>query len=282
MSRGIEALVLAVAMTGAVAVGGPAAAQGFDMARRDDVPIEVYADEGIEWSQDGRSITARGNAKAIRGPLTVTADTLTAFYRDREGETEIHRLEAAGAVTIASPRETATGSRAHYDLDQAVVVLSGDPARLVTPTDTVSANDRLEYWERDRTAVAVGDVVAVRGDRRLRAQTLRARFEPGPDGELVLARADAEGGVSLSTAREVVTGEKGAYDAKTGIVTITGSVKITRDDNQLNGGYALVNLNSGISTLYAAPPGAKGEGRVQGLLVPERKDGGGTPPAPPR
>lgn len=275
-------ILLLLAVVAAVAAARPAAAQGFDLARRSDVPIEVYADQGIEWSQDGKSITARGNAKAIRGPLTVTADTLTAFYRDRGDDTEIHRLEAAGNVTIASPKETATGSRAYYDLDKAVVVLAGSPARLTTATDSVTATERLEYWEQERLAVAVGDAVASRGDRRIRAQTLRARFVQGAEGELVLGRAEAEGGVTLTTAREVVTGEKGIYDAESGIVTVTGSVKITRDDNQLNGGYALVNLNSGVSTLYASAPGTRSERRVHGLFVPERKDEGGKKPAPSR
>lgn len=275
------ALLLAAVV---VTAGRPAAAQGFDLARRADVPIEVYADDGIEWSQDGKSITARGNAKAVRGTMTVTADTLTAFYRERNGDSEIHRLEAAGKVTIASPKEKATGAHAAYDLDKAVVVLTGAPARLVTPTDTVTAQQRIEYWEKDRKAVAFGDAVAVRGDRRIRADRLTAYFVEGRGGELALHRADAAGDVSLRTAREVVTGEKGDYDAESGIVTLTGSVKITRDDNQLNGGYALVNLNTGISSLMAAPPGAKsgGQQRVQGLFVPEKKTQAAPSPGPAR
>ena len=268
------ALLLALAAW--AAAGRPAAAQGFDLARRADMPIEVYADDGIEWSQDGKSITARGNAKAVRGAVTVTADSLTAFYRDGGGNSEIFRLEAAGQVTIASPKETATGAHATYDLDKAMVVLTGAPARLVTPTDTVTARDRIEYWEKDRKAVAVGDAVASRAERRIRADRLTAHFVEGRAGDLALSRADAVGDVTLRTAREVVTGEKGDYDAESGIVTLTGSVKITRDDNQLNGGYALVNLNTGLSSLFADPPGVKGGGgrRVKGLFVPEKKDQG--------
>ncbi len=53
-----------------------------------------------------------------------------------------------------------------------------------------------------------------------------------------------------------------------------GAVKITRGQNQLNGGYAEVNLATGVSRLLAAPPGGVAEGRVRGLLVPGEE----TPP----
>jgi lipopolysaccharide export system protein LptA len=155
-------------------------------------------------------------------------------------------------------------------MDTAKMVLNGSPARLVTPTDTVTASQSIEYDERAQQAVARGDAVASRADRRIRADVLTARFKEDARGRLVLKRADAVGGVLLTTARDVVTGDKGDYDAESGIATLTGSVKITRDKNQLNGGYAQVNLNTGISKLFAAAPGSAGGGqRVQGLFVPE-------------
>ena len=58
-----------------------------------------------------------------------------------------------------------------------------------------------------------------------------------------------------TTPTDVVTGDRADYVVETGIVTVTGSVKMTRENNQLNGGYAVVNLNTGISRMYPAPPG---------------------------
>lgn len=262
--------VLAAAL--ALLAAAPAAAQGFDMASRSAAgPIEVFADQGIEWSQDRQQFIARGNAKATRGTVSVTADTLTAHYRNSPGgDTEIFRLDAVGNVVIATPTETATGAFATYDMDSAKMLLKGAPARLVTPTDTVTATESIEYHERTQQAVARGEAVASRADRRIRADVLTARFKEDARGQLVLARADAVGGVVLTTARDVVTGDRGDYNAESGIATLTGSVKITRDKNQLNGGYAQVNLKTGISKLFAAAPGTAGAGqRVQGLFVPE-------------
>jgi lipopolysaccharide export system protein LptA len=56
------------------------------------------------------------------------------------------------------------------------------------------------------------------------------------------------------------------------VATLVGDVKISRGENQLNGGYAEVNLNTGVSRLLGAPPDSDAKARVRGLLRP-RKDG---------
>lgn len=267
MIRVAVALALALFSTGA-------AAQGFNLSKANDAQIQVYADEGIEWLSEASRVIARGNAKAIRGNLTVTADQLTAYYRNGPNGDEIWRLDADGNVTIRSPNETATGTKATYDLDKAIFVLRGQPARLVTPTETVQASETLEYWERDNKAVARGDAVATQKDRRIKADVLSALFKENAKKNLELSRADGFGHVVLTTPKEEVTGDRGDYNAETGIATVAGSVKITREGNELNGGYAHVNLNTGISKLFGSAPGAKdGDGRVRGTFTPEKKDG---------
>ena len=68
-----------------------------------DTPVEVFADNGIEWQQDRLVFVARGNARAVRGPVTVFADELRAYYRKRhDGRTDIWRLDALGKVRIKS------------------------------------------------------------------------------------------------------------------------------------------------------------------------------------
>lgn len=267
-----------------------ALAQGFNLASDSGSEIQVYADDGIEWVSDANRVIARRNAKATRGNVTLVADTLTAYYRQGANGNEIWRIDADGAVTISTPTETATGTKATYDLDKAVFVLRGQPAKLVTATDTVTAKDTLEYWEGQDMAVARGDAFASSGDRNIRADVLSAHFrdkDAAPSGarrttkvksgsgnsSLELQRADAYGHVVLTTAKEKVTGDRGDYNLETGIATVTGSVKLTRDGNELNGGYAHVNLNTGISKLFGAAPGGKdGESRAYGTFTPEKKD----------
>ncbi|WP_073955141.1 LptA/OstA family protein [Thalassospira sp. TSL5-1] len=232
--------------------------------------LDVESDNGIEWRRNDNVLIARGNAFARRGQSEIHADELRAFYRETNGQTEIYRIEAHGHVKLSTNTDTATGDLAIYDIDQAVVVLTGKNLKYSTPTETLTAKDSLEYWEAKRMAVARGDAVAISQGRKLKADVLTARFISSPKGENQLERIDGYGHVTIETPTDYVVGNQGVYDAKTGIATLTGSVKITRGKNQLNGDRAVVDLKTGISRLMADNKG-DGKSRVRGLLVPENQ-----------
>ncbi|MSO71901.1 MAG: hypothetical protein EXQ88_07840 [Alphaproteobacteria bacterium] len=282
-----SAVVLALAMC----LAGPVLSQGLGFGGGSgNEPIAVEADQGIEWLRDAQKYTARGNAVATRGQVSVRADTLTAHYRAKAGGgTEVWRMEAEGGVRIFSETEEATGERAVYDLDQGVMVLVGKGLRFKTQQDTITARDSLEYWEKRQLAVARGGAVAVRDERRVRGDVLTAHLEEQKGGNLKIRRVDAFGNVDVATDKEVARGAQGVYDVDRGIATLSGGVKITRGQNQLNGEYGEVNFNTGVSRLLAAPQGrtpvagqtrAQGE-RVRGLLMPEADVRPGATPARP-
>jgi lipopolysaccharide export system protein LptA len=201
---------------------------------------------------------------------------------------EIWRIEAEGRVRITSQTERATGERAVYDMDQAVMVLSGQGLALETPDQRITARESLEYWPQRRMAVARGGAVVTTTDnRRIAADTLVAYFTDAPQTEGQQAqptqtarpgglptgegsrieRVEAFGSVEIRTPEEVVRGERGAYAPPTGLARLSGGVRITRGDNQLNGQEAIVDLRSGISRLVSAP----GQ-RVQGLIVQQQAE----------
>ncbi len=232
----------------------------------DNVPVTVEADNGIEWIRDSKTYVARGNAKAVRGDTTVTADVLRARYREKpDGTSEIFRLVAEGNVVIATPRERATGDKAVYDLDRANVVLTGQNLQFRNGQDLITARDSLEYWQQRQVAVARGDATATRERQKIRADALTAFFVESKKGGTALNRVDAEGNVVITTPEEVARGREGVYNADKGTATLTGDVRITRGKNQLNGERAIVNLNTGISRLL---PAGKDGGRVKGLFTP--------------
>ncbi|WP_404423418.1 LptA/OstA family protein [Thalassospira australica] len=249
----------------------PVHADPLGLAQSGGGGLEVESDNGIEWRRNEQVLIARGNAVAKRGNSRVDADELRALYRDRDGQSEIYRIIATGNVKLSSETDVATGDQAVYDIDDAVVVLTGDNLQYKTPTETLTAEESLEYWETERMAVARGDAVAVAEDRTLRADILTARFEAGDNGENELSRIDGDGNVTIRTPTDFVVGNQGVYDAKTGIATLVGSVKITRGENQLNGDRAVVDLNTGVSRLTANENG-DGKSRVRGLLVPEKDE----------
>lgn len=249
----------------------PAAhAQSLGFSRGGDGPIQIEADDGIEWQRANQLYVARGNARAQQGTVTVEADELIAFYRpNAAGENEIFRIDANGNVRILSDDEVARSDKAVYDIDNGVLVMTGDQIQLDTAQDTIFARDSMEYYETRQLAVARGDALAIRGDRRVRADVLTAHFgEGGQQAEM--ERIEALGNVLVSTPTDIVRAEKGEYDPARGIATVTGNVKITRGDTQLNGERAEVNLETGESRLLSSPSGE----RVRGLFLPRAKTGG--------
>ena len=143
-------------------------------------------------------------------------------------------------------------------------MLTGHDLRLITKTDRITARDSIEYWEKRNLAVARGDAIVARGDKRLRADTLTAYFQKNREGQSEMRRIDALNNVVISTPTEIVRAAEGVYDVPSGIAYLNGSVKITRGQNQLNGENAEVNLNTGVSRLYGS-----GQQNVKGYLVPD-------------
>lgn len=260
------------------------AAQGFGLdPRNSSQPIEIYANNGIEWDRSQMRSTARGDARAIQGDVTVRADTLILHYRAAaQGGQEIWRLEADGNVNVTAPDRTATGAYGVYDLDRDVMILTGAP-KLVTKTDEVTAKEQIEYWTMLNSAVARGDARIVSGERRLSADVMTAFFGDEPKAKNTakkgqetnnlnqLRRAEGSGNVHVSTPNEIARAAQGVYDAKTSIVTLTGSVRITRGTDQLNGEYGEMNLDTGISRLFGAPPNTDKPAQVRGILTPKKE-----------
>jgi len=291
--------------------GGTAAAQQIDLSKGG--PIEVTARGGFEWRENQQLVIATDEARAQQGDTVVTADKLTAYYRKKAdtgatpaaahpastattpaadatdtGGNEVYRLEAEGHVLISTPTDQAQGDHAVYDIDQAVLVLTGHDLKLTTPQDVVTARDVMEYWSQKHMAVARGNAVVVTTDgRRVAGDVLVAYTRdnappagPAPAPAIVTAtpaaapsdslassgkleRVEAFGNVEVRTATDVARGDRGVYVTDTGMARIVGHVRITHGENQSNGPAADVNMKTGIAHLVATP-----SERVNGLIMP--------------
>ncbi len=276
-------IVAAVAGHGAAETTPEPATGGADAvtpAARDPVattaalPIEIEAEQGIEWFRDQQIVYARGNARAVRGDLIVTADVLGARYRDRpDGGQEVWQLDALGNVTIASRGQTAVGDSGVFDLDTGVLLLHGSPTRMVSDGEMISANREIEYATKAQVIVARGDAAARQGERIIRADEITAHLERKTDGGTRVHRIEASRDVSVVTAKEVIRGNRGDYDVTAGSAIVTGDVKITRGANQLSGCRGEIDFKAGVSRLLSCGsedqpvrglimPGASGDGRV--------------------
>jgi lipopolysaccharide export system protein LptA len=235
-------------------------------------PLEISATNGVEWQQEKKVFVARGNAKAVRGTLTLSARELAALYREQQGGgTEVYLLQASGDVRVTSPGQTVTGQKGVYDVDNAILTISGGKqVKFKTETDEITATQQLEYWEKRQLAVARGNAVATREGRRLRADTLAAYFRKDKQGKSSVYRIEAFDNVHIRTALNTISADRGVYNMVSGIATLTGTVQIIQGLNRLKGCRAEVNLNTGISQLFSCPQ-TSGAKRARGVLKSIKK-----------
>ena len=313
-----------LALAGCLLPGAPRA-QPIDLSSGG--PVEVTARGQFEWRQDDQEVIATVDCRAVRGTVTVLADRMIAHYRKKgtgphaatggaapgqstgdavsdaeNGGNEVYRLDAEGHVRILTPTDEAVGDKAVYDIDQAVLVMTGHALKLTTPQDVLTARDSLEYWSQLHMAVGRGNAVVVTSDGRrlsgdvLVAYTTPPEEQPKPGGATPVAaqpapapgkppadpllaasgklrKVEAYGNVEVRTQVDTVRGDRGVYVPETGIARIFGHVRITHDENQINGPAADVNMKTGIAHMISAPGR-----RVEGLIMPNSAQSA-TPPA---
>ncbi|WP_372002541.1 LptA/OstA family protein [Tistrella mobilis] len=134
----------------------PAAAQSAIRTSSIDTsqPIEITAQDSLEWADVERVATFRGEVKAVQGTMTLYADTLKVHVAQpgakgakqappqagqsegQEGEGqqgggladaagEISKIEADGHVQIITPNESARGDVGVYDVNKGMITLTG-------------------------------------------------------------------------------------------------------------------------------------------------------------
>lgn len=108
-------------------------------------PIEITADS-MEWLNEKKIAIARGNADAVQGRYTLSAQVLTAHItndpeNEQESNSQISLIEAEGNVVLITPSEEARGHTGEYDV-------------------------------RNKTATLIGSVVLTQGDNVLHGEKL--------------------------------------------------------------------------------------------------------------
>lgn len=225
-------------------------------------------------------------APATKG--TATKDTAKTGDEQDSGTNEIYRLEAIGHVHIFTDTDQAWGDKAVYDMDKAVLVMTGNDLRLTTPQDLLTARDSMEYYSQQHISIGRGNATITTNDhRQIRADVLVGYSTPDAPAKTAttpqnntdstntplasntnkLEKVNAFGHVWVRTQTEIITGERGVYVPDTGIARIVGNVHITRGPNQIQGAAAIINMHTGIATMTEHPGN-----RVSGLVVPNNGD----------
>lgn len=283
-----------------------ATAQQLDLMRGG--PIDITASDGLEWRRAEQEFIARGNTKATRGDVTVTADRMVAWYRSKKpgngapaqatppaataglpGDTstdnsEIYRMEADGNVHIFTQTDRAQADKAVFDMDQSVMVMTGHDLKLTTPNDTLTARDDVEYWPQKHMMVARGDaVVATNDGKRIAADTLVAYTTDNSSTDTARSKPAApppQGADALASSGKVQRVEAfGHVTIRTPTDTVTGDRGIYLPETGMARLVGNVQITRGQNQLSGAEADvdmktgvatlvATPSGRAHGLIVP--------------
>ena len=81
------------------------AAQQVITSSKENEPIEINADSGIEWHKNEKKYVAIGNARAVSGGLSLESDKIEAFYDESDDSSmDIKKVIAKKNVIISDKK----------------------------------------------------------------------------------------------------------------------------------------------------------------------------------
>ena len=154
--------LLFLALAAALALTGPAGAQGTDvrfggLKADTTLPVELKADSLTVDQASGQAVFA-GNVVVSQGEMKLSADKVVVQYV--QGSTQkIDSLDATGNVTLVSGPDAAEAKQAIYDVASGNVTLIGDV--LLPQGQNVMSGEHMVVNLADGTAQMQGRIRSV-------------------------------------------------------------------------------------------------------------------------
>ena len=125
--------------------------------------------------------------------------------------------------------------------------------------------DRMEILDAEKRAIFTGKVDAKRADVRLTSDKLVAIYievkQTDGSSKNEVTRLEAEGNVTIVTAKQTITGQWAKMDVKADKLEVGGKVKVVQGQTILQGELLNVDLTADKSEMTG--------GRVKGSFVPQ-------------
>ena len=238
-------------------------------------PIEIFADDGIEWHKNKSKYVALGNAKALSGNLSVESDKIEAFYKENDSSNmNITEVRAKKNVVVQDEKMKITGGEyAEYKILKDYFIINGNNITLTSEKNILKSNKKLEYWRSKNIAIATGKAEAKKDNEFVVLADKLVWYLQERNQKTTVKKLLGFNNVSIKTNNEVAFSDKAIYNNDTEICKLFGNVKLQRGESFLIGEYAEVDLRSGISKLLPAPGTKLNENKVRALI-----DKGGVDP----
>jgi lipopolysaccharide export system protein LptA len=132
--------------------GTPGATAASHSAKDREAPVTIRAD-GLEYSEEGRKASYRGNVELETQNATLHSDRLDVFFSpsDAAGQSGVERAVAEGHVVVVQPGRRATGERAEYFAGPGKILVTGGPPALYDAEKGFTTGRRLTFFLRDDT-----------------------------------------------------------------------------------------------------------------------------------
>ena len=232
-------------------------------------PVEIYAEQGIEWHKNDNKYLAIGNAIAKSGKMSVNSDRIEAFYEESDNSgMDIKLVKAHKNVVVNDENLKIVGGKlAEYNLRKDYFSIFGKNLILTSQENKLESNNKMEYWRTKGVAIASGKAKAQKGNEfKIKAEKLVWYLNEN-DKKIDVKKIFGFENVSIYSNNEVAFSDKALYNKESGICKLFGNVKLQKGDSFLTGDYAEVDLNKGISKLLPAPNFDKlNENRVRALI----------------
>ena len=231
-------------------------------------PIEIFADDGIEWHKNKSKYVALGNAKALSGTLSVESDKIEAFYKENDSSNmNITEVRAKRNVVVQDKKMKITGGEyAEYKILKDYFFINGKNIILTSEKNILKSNKKLEYWRSKNIAIATGKAEAKKDNEFIVLADKLVWYLQERNQKTTVKKLLGFNNVSIKTNNEVAFSDKAIYNNNTEICKLFGNVKLQRGESFLIGEYAEVDLRSGISKLLPAPGTKLNENKVRALI----------------
>ncbi len=231
-------------------------------------PIEIFADEGIEWHKNKNKYVAVGNARAMSGTLSLKSQRIEAFYDERnDSEMSIKKVQAKKDVIIEDNElKIKGGDYAEYTLKKDYFLITGKEITLTSESNTLKSRKKLEYWRSKNIAIATGNAEAKKSNEFIVSADKLVWYLTESKKVTKVKKLLGFKNVSIKTNNEVAFSDKAIYNNITEVCKLYGNVKLQRGESFLLGEYAEVDLKTGISKLLPAPGQIPSENKVKALI----------------
>ncbi len=239
------------------------------LIKQDGSPVEIYADEAIEWHKNDNKYIAIGNAKAKSGSMVLKSDKIEAFYDESDDSAmDIRLVKAHRRVKIIDNKlEITGGNLAEYNLKKDHFSIFGKDLILTSEKNKLKSTNKMEYWRQKGVAIATGNATAIKENEFIIKAEKLIWYINEINDKMDVKKILGFNNVSIRSNNEVAFSDKALYNRISGICKLFGNVKLQRGTSFLTGDYAEMDLNKGISKLMPAPGrDSLNENRVRALI----------------